>query len=246
MAELELEVTAGVATITINRPGKRNALSAEVAEHLVQLCDRIDADKRIGAAVVRGAAGSFCAGAERGLLDGAGEDPLNEEHFNALGSVYRSFMRVGTLRVPVVAAVRGAAVGAGMNLLLSTDLRIIAEDARLIAGFARIGLHPGGGHFKLASRLAGREATAAMALFSEGINGRRAAELGLCWEACPDNEVEGKAYDLAAKAASDPALARYMTQTFRLLSDQGPDWLTAMEAERAAQLWSLRRRYLAI
>lgn len=84
-------------------------------------------------------------------------------------TVYGSFARVGELEVPTVAAVRGAAVGAGTNLFMAADLRIVADDARLLAGFLRIGIHPGGGFFTLAGRLAGREAAAALGLFSQAI-----------------------------------------------------------------------------
>ena len=93
------------------------------------------------------------ARAERGHLDEVGQDPAEDRRYTSLGGIYRAFTRVGQMQVPTIAAVRGAAVGAGINLMLATDLRIVADDARLISGFLRIGLHPGGGHFGL---LAGR------------------------------------------------------------------------------------------
>jgi enoyl-CoA hydratase len=157
--------------------------------------------------------------------------------------VYTAFRRIGTLAVPTVAAVRGAAVGAGLNLALSTDLRIVSTSARLMAGFLRIGLHPGGGFFVLGGRTAGREATAALGLFGEELSGRRAADLGMAWAAVPDAEVEGKAMALAARAGADPDLARKATRSFR--SELGPPmatWNLALDAERSAQMWSLRRR----
>jgi enoyl-CoA hydratase len=95
---------------------------------------------------------------------------------------------LGQVRVPTIAAVRGSAVGAGMNMLLAADLRIVATDVRLICGFLKRGLHPGGGHFVILSRLIGREAAAAMALFGEEINGPRAVELGLAWQAVERDE----------------------------------------------------------
>ena len=98
-----------------------------------------------------------------------------------MGTIYDSFYRLGQVRVPTVAAVRGSAVGAGMNMLLAADLRIVAQDARLLCGFLKRGMHPGGGHFVILSRLIGREAAAAMALFGEEINGDKAVELGLAW-----------------------------------------------------------------
>lgn len=241
MTELVLlEREDGIATLTLNRADKRNALTQEMSERVIALCEEIDADPSIGAVIVRGAGGWFCAGADRAVLNEASADPVREDLYEALGAVYNAFMRVGQLKPPTIAAVRGAAVGAGMNLLLATDLRIIAEDARLIAGFLRIGIHPGGGHFGLMTRRAGREAAAAMAIFGQEIDGKRAVELGLAWQALPDDAVEERARELASYAAADPVLARLAARSFRRLSDA--EWDVALEAERSAQMWSLRRR----
>lgn len=111
-----------------------------------------------------------------------------------------------------------------------------------MSGFLRIGLHPGGGHFVLLSRLAGREAAAAMALGGAEIDGDRAVALGLAWEAADDGAVEARAMEFAAGVAKDPALARAV-RSFRL--DTGPPavgWDTAVQTERAPQMWSMRRR----
>lgn len=236
------ERAGGVALITLNRPDRRNAFDGPMAHRLAEICTEVESDRTVGAVVVRGAGGSFCAGADRSLLAAAGKDPTREDNYELLGGVYEAFFRVGSLPVPVVAAVRGAAVGAGLNLVLAADLRIVADDVRLIAGFMRIGLHPGGGNFKLSTRLAGREATAALSLFGEELNGRRAREVGLAWESVPDGDVEDRAHEFAERAAADPALARMATRSFRSLTDCGPDWRVALETERAAQMWSLRRR----
>src|SRR5687767_16034181 len=115
-----------------------------MAAQLADACEEIDGNPEVGAVVVRGEGGYFCAGAHRETLAAAGLDPVKEPNFSILGVVYRSFARVGQLSVPVVAAVRGGAVGAGVNLALACDLRIVADDARILPGFMRIGLHPGG------------------------------------------------------------------------------------------------------
>jgi enoyl-CoA hydratase len=215
-----------------------------MAAALAAACEEIDANPEVGAVVVRGEGGYFCAGAHRDTLSGAGADPLGEPNFSNLSVVYRSFARVGQLGVPVVAAVRGGAVGAGVNLAMACDLRIVADDARLLPGFLRIGLHPGGGFFVLTARSsAGREATAALGLFGEEVDGRRAAEIGLAWQSLPDGEVEARALELAQRAGADPDLARKATASFR--AELGPPmatWPLALEAERSAQMWSLRRK----
>ncbi len=241
--QIEVAITEGVAVVTLDAPERRNALTADMAQALIEECDRIDADPSVGAAVVQGAGGHFCAGAHRAVLDGAGDDPADPDAYAAIGSVYAAFQRVGRLAVPTIAAVRGAAVGAGVNLMMATDLRVVAASARIIAGFLRIGLHPGGGHFTLLGRTAGREATSAMALFSEEVDGARAVELGLAWECLPDDEVAARAVELASRPARDPALARAAVASFRSeLDPPGASWEVASQAERAAQMWSLRRR----
>ncbi|HVW31088.1 MAG TPA: enoyl-CoA hydratase/isomerase family protein [Acidimicrobiia bacterium] len=242
MSEIEVSVDGHVAVITLAASERRNALTPAMAAELVEACEAIDRNPDVGAVVVTGGA-YFCAGAHRDTLANTGADPVGEPNFTNLSTVYRAFMRVGQLEVPTVAAVRGGAVGAGMNLVLSTDLRVVADEARLMAGFLRIGLHPGGGFFVLGGRTAGREATAALGLFGEELSGQRAAELGMAWAALPDGEVEAKAMELAARAGADPALARAATKSFR--NELGPPmstWPLALDAERSAQMWSLRRR----
>jgi enoyl-CoA hydratase len=239
---IRLDRVDGIAVITIDSPEVKNALTPEMGYALGAVCDEIDADLSIGSAVVVGAGGTFCSGADRRRWR-VGADQAEDATYKELGAVYAAFVRVGALRVPTIAAVRGAAVGAGMNLMLATDLRVVAEDATIMAGFLRIGLHPGGGFFTIASRTAGREATAAMGLFSETIDGVEAARIGLAWRAVPDADVESVAMKLAARPARDPELAREAVRSFR--TETGPpgiSWDTAVQFERATQMWSQRRR----
>jgi enoyl-CoA hydratase len=242
VGRIVLEKSDGIATLTVDSPQVKNGLTPEMGRELAAACDEIDADTTIGAAMVRGASGTFCSGADRRTWL-PGVDQAEDTQYRNTGAVYGAFVRVGQLAVPTIAAVRGAAVGAGINLMLATDLRVVAEDARLLAGFLRIGLHPGGGFFTIAGRSAGREATAAMGLFSQEINGSRAAEIGLAWAAVPDAEVEDTAHRLAAEPAKDPALAREAVRSFRTeLGPPGIGWEAAVEFERATQMWSQRRR----
>lgn len=244
-SQIDLELRDGVALITLRAPERRNALTPDMAADLVALCDQLDADPTVGAAVVTGADGHFCAGAHRRVLATAGEDPADPESYADNGSVYGAFQRVGRLAMPTIAAVQGAAVGAGVNLMMATDLRVVGESARIIAGFLRIGIHPGGGHFVLMNRTAGRETTAAMTLFSEEVSGAKAAELGLAWDCVADDEVVPRALELATRAAKDPELARSAVASFRAeVGPPGVSWEVASQAERATQMWSLRRRTL--
>ena len=241
-AEVQLEVQDGVAVVTLNAPDRRNALTPGMATEVIEAFDEVDARPEVGALVVRAVGKSFCAGGDIKTLTDAGKDPALAENYEGMTKIYDSFYRLGQVKVPTVAAVRGSAVGAGMNMLLAADLRIIAKDARLICGFLKRGLHPGGGHFVILSRLIGREAAAAMALFGEEINGERAHELGLAWEAVDDAAVEDRALELATRVAADPELARVAVQNFR--KETGPPhvtWEVATQFERPAQMWSMRR-----
>ena len=240
--EVLLEVDGGVAVVTLNAPDRRNALTPEMADELIATFDEVDARSDVGALVMKAVGKSFCAGGDIATLTAAGKDPASPDSYEGMGRIYDSFYRLGQVRVPTVAAVRGSAVGAGMNMLLAADLRIVASDVRLICGFLKRGLHPGGGHFVILSRLIGREAAAAMALFGEEINGPRAVELGLAWESVDDAAVEDRALELATRVAADPALARAAVGNFRKEVVNGAvDWDVAMQFERPAQMWSMRR-----
>lgn len=241
-----LAVSQGVAVLSLRAPERRNALTLEMAEAVIEACEMIDDDSSVGAVIVGGEGGYFCAGADREVLARAGEDPADPERFEAMGRVYAAFRRIGALEPPTIAAVRGGAVGAGLNLALATDLRVVGVDAQLLSGFLPIGLHPGGGHGWLLSRAVGREAAVGLALFGQRITGEEAADRGLAWTAVPDEHVDDVARELAAVPAADPELSRLTARSLRTVA--GPPavpWDAALELERAAQMWSLRRRTLA-
>ncbi len=242
MAEVELEWDGGVAVVTLNAPGRRNALTPQMAVELIAVLDEVDARPEAGALVLWAEGKSFCAGGDVQTLVEAGHDPAAPDAYAGMGSIYDCFYRLGQVRTPTVAAVRGSAVGAGMNMLLAADLRIIAHDARLLCGFLKRGIHPGGGHFVLLSRLVGREAAAAMALFGEEIDGAKAVELGLAWASVDSDVVEARALELAAWVAADPELARAAVRNFRIeTGPPGLSWETATQFERSSQMWSMRR-----
>lgn len=245
MSELSLDKQDGIATLTMRAPERRNALSVAMAEAMVAACEDVDADPSIGAVIVTGEGAYFCAGGDRTVLARAGEDPAAPEAYAGLTRIYEAFARVGRLEPPTIAAIRGGCVGAGTNLALATDLRVVAEDARLLSGFLPIGLHPGGGHSLLISRAVGRETANAMQLFGAKLTGVEAVQHGLAWAAVPAEEVEAKARELAATPAADPELARRTAKSMRMVA--GPPalpWNAALDLERASQMWSMRRKAL--
>jgi enoyl-CoA hydratase len=227
----------GVAVVRLSAPQRRNALTREMARSLTRSIQDAAGEPEVGCIVVTGSGRSFCAGADRAILRSAA-DPGDREARAALGDIYECFIALGNAAVPTVAAVRGWAIGAGFNLALAADLRVVARDAQLLSGFARLGIHPGGGHLHLLERLVGRDAAAALAVFDQPVSGERAVALGLAFTAVPDEEVEHTALDLAATPGGSPALARLMAGTLRA-SPATAAWAEAVELERAAQLRSL-------
>lgn len=243
MTEIRYDVVDGVALITLDAPERRNALSVAMAGELIDAARTAESDAAVGAVVVTGGT-HFCAGAVRSVLTDTGRDPVADDAYRNLETVYAAFTTMGGIGVPTIAAVRGAAVGAGLNLALATDLRIVSRTARLLPGFAQIGIHPGGGHYTLLARVAGREAASAMGLFGEEVDGDRAVALGLAWAAYDDADVEDRALGVARRVAADPALARRMVASFRRETAAGGlPWDVAVELERSPQMWSLRRRH---
>jgi len=243
--EISVEVADGVAVVTLRAPERRNALTVAMADELVHVCQDIDDDPQIGAVVLTADGPYFCAGGDRATLAAAGEDPSAPATHRAISAIYDAFVRVGKLLPPTIAAVRGGAVGAGLNLALATDLRVVAEDAVFASGFLPIALHPGGGHGALLTRTAGPSTAAAMQLFGASVNGTRAVELGLAWAAVATDDVLPTALSLASVPAADPELARRTAASVRIVS--GPpqlSWEAALGLERAAQMWSMRRKHL--
>ena len=238
-----VDVSNGLAKLTLQNPGRRNAIDAPLAAELVKACDAIDADESVGAVVVRGAGGYFCSGGDRDELAAVCKDPTSTAAMNVISTIYAAFLRVGSLQPLTISAVRGGALGAGLNLALATDLRVVADDATIGSGFLGLGVHPGGGHFHLLRSLAGSEAAAALGLAGQTIDGTRAQQLGIAWASCPDDEVEATAVALARTAAADPELARRAKASFVLQPGTGgTSWPAAVAVERAPQLWSFARK----
>ena len=157
MSLVLLTVTDGVATLTLNNPDERNTLTAPMVAEILAAMDTIEGDPSIGAIVVTGTAPAFCAGANLGNLATASG--------NSLGTIYEGFLRIARSPLPTIAAVNGAAVGAGMNLALGCDVRIAARRAKFDTRFLQIGIHPGGGHTWMLRRITGPQNTFATVMF---------------------------------------------------------------------------------
>jgi enoyl-CoA hydratase len=159
--------------------------------------------------------------------------------------IYEGFLRVARCRLPTVAAVNGPAVGAGMNLALACDVRIAGRSARFDTRFLDLGLHPGGGHTFMLSRLVGPEVAAAMVLFGQRFNGADAVERGLAFTCVDDDRLAEEAFSFAGRAAAAPrALSLRAKQTLHAVADLD-DHDDAIDLEIDAQLWSIGEPFFA-
>ncbi len=227
----------GVATLTLNNPAERNTLTSAMVAEIVAAMDEIEADETLGAIVVTGAAPAFCAGANLGNLAEAGEA--------SLGAIYEGFLRIARSPLPTLAAVNGAAVGAGMNLALGCDVRLAARRAKFDTRFLQIGLHPGGGHTWMLRRIAGPQVAMAAVLFGEVMDGEEAARVGLAHRCVDDDQLLVAAQAMAARAASAPRdLVIETKKTIQAMADVDTH-PAAVKRELDPQLWSTRQPWFA-
>src|SRR5690349_9834742 len=230
-------VVDGVGTLTLNNPDERNTLTAPMVDEIVAAMDAFEADEAVGAVVVTGAPPAFCAGANLGNLrsaDGA-----------SLGNVYEGFLRIARSPLPTLAAVNGAAVGAGMNMALGCDVRIAARRARFDTRFLQIGIHPGGGHTWMLRRIVGPQTTMAAVVFGEVLDGAEAERVGLVHRCVDDDQLLEAAHAMAARAASAPReLLQSVKATIKTMADVAthPE---AVATELEPQLWSTRQPWFA-
>ncbi|MET0150551.1 MAG: enoyl-CoA hydratase [Acidimicrobiales bacterium] len=226
-----VDVVDRVATVTLNEPDKRNAISLAMVGGIAEAFDDLEADEEVGAIVVTGAPPAFCAGADLSHLGSSREDGLRR--------IYEAFLRLSRCPLPTLAAVNGAAVGAGLNMALSCDVRLAGESARFDTRFLQLAIHPGGGYTWMLRRIAGVQAAMAAGVFGEVLDGREAERVGLVWRCVADDELLETAQTMAAKAAAAPReLARRVKATVADMATID-DHAAAVERELADQLWSM-------
>ena len=232
MSYLMIETADRVAQLTLNDPDRRNAVSQTMNDEIVAALDELEADPGIGALVVTGAGKGFCAGA---VLD----DLLAAES-TGITRIYEGFLRVAHSPLATVAAVNGAAVGAGMNMVLAADIVLAARQySRFESRFLQIGLHPGGGHTWRLRQVTDRTTTMAMAIFGEVLSAEDAHRAGLAWEVVDDADLLSRAHELAARAAAQPKDLVARTKATILSLDQIISSETAVSHELDPQLWSM-------
>ncbi|MBV8952078.1 MAG: enoyl-CoA hydratase/isomerase family protein, partial [Actinobacteria bacterium] len=154
---LRVEDHDRVRLLVLNDAPRRNALSLELVEAIVDACDAAEDDPGVAALVLTGEPPAFCSGADVSSLASMSERGAagDADGDRGLRRVYEGFLRVLRSPLPTVAAVNGPAVGAGLNLALACDVRVAAVSARFDSRFLSLGLHPGGGHTWLLERAVG-------------------------------------------------------------------------------------------
>jgi len=236
MKILKKEIRGRVALLTFNDPERRNVVSTELNEALLATFDELEADENIGAVVLTGAGRAFCAGA---VLDDLLE--AGQTQGGALPEIYAGFLRVAHSPLATVAAVNGAAVGAGMNMVLGCDLVIAGESARFDTRFLDIGLHPGGGHTWRLRNITDLATTKAMVLFGQILDGQQAAQRGVAWECVSDEDLIDVAVAHAARAAGHPRDLVARTKETLHAGAAVTESVASVQLELEPQQWSMQQ-----
>jgi len=237
MPHVLTDISDGIATLTLNAPDTRNTMTMPMVDEIVAAMDGFEADPTVAAVIVTGAGSAFCAGADLGNLQTASAD--------SLGRIYEGFLRIARSTLPTIAAVNGAAVGAGMNLALGCDVRLAARRAKFDTRFLQIGLHPGGGHTWMQRRIVGPQATFASVIFGEVLDGAEAERSGLVHRAVDDDQLMAAARDLAAGAASAPRDLVVLTKATIKSMAGVESHAAAVQAELGPQVWTARQPWFA-
>jgi 2-(1,2-epoxy-1,2-dihydrophenyl)acetyl-CoA isomerase len=224
-----------VATVTLNRPDKLNALTQVMSDELVDVFTGIARDQSVRAVLLTGAGRGFCAGQDLTEFETsyrAGDRPDIQAHLER--SYHRLIPVIVETPQPVIAAVNGVAAGAGVSLAVACDIRVASEEARFIQAFVRIGLVPDSGGTWLLPRVVGYPRALEMSMTGEPVDAQHALDIGLATHVYPADSFAREARDLAARLAALPT--RALAATKRLMRENlGVDLAAALESEGKAQ-----------
>ncbi|HEV2302764.1 MAG TPA: enoyl-CoA hydratase-related protein [Stellaceae bacterium] len=200
----DLKIEGAVATVTLNRPDKLNALDLEMRERLVEYFARLRFEDKVRAVVVTGAGRGFCSGADVGRM-GGNDLPASRHHLQKGG---HAFIRaLHAIEKPTIAAVRGPAVGIGWSIALACDLVVASKTARFSQVFRRIGLAPDGGAIWFLARRLGMPKAKELVFTGRFVEAEEALGLGLVNYVVEDDELMPKTEALAAEMADGPTFA---------------------------------------
>lgn len=201
-----VELVDHTLVVTMNRPEKRNALSGEMLAIMADAWDRVNEDDDVRVAVLTGAGGAFCAGADlEAMSNNSPSDSFEDGSFDP--SVIKSLLKGFRLTKPLIAAVEGPAIAGGTEILQATDIRVAGESARFGVSEPRWGLYPLGGSAVRLPRQIPYTVAADLLLTGRHIKAPEARELGLIGHVVPDGQALEKAHELAAMVAANGPLA---------------------------------------
>lgn len=203
-------VEDGVATLTMNRPEARNALTGEMLAALTEAIQRLAADPAVRAVVLTGAGGAFCAGGDvKGFVaaGAGGGGPSFKQRLHSLRAGTELSRWLHEMPKPTLAVIPGAAAGAGLSIALACDMRIAANDAKLTTAFAKVGLSGDYGGSYFLTHLVGAAKARELYFLSDVITGAQAAALGLVNQATPAADLAEAAASLARRLAGLPTAA---------------------------------------
>lgn len=236
------EIEPGLHLLSLDDPDRRNAMGPEMAAELKEAVTAAAAAPGLRMLAVTGGGGAFCAGADLPAMFDAPDRSVPDTR-DFLRGYYDAFLALRDVPAPTVAAVDGPAVGAGLNLALACDIRIVSETAKLGATFARIGLHPGGGCTWFLQRLLGPQRTLRILADGETLDAASAVELGLADGPVADPVASVREWygDLADREAR---LLRDLAVSVRLAAD-GASLEAVVEHEAWCQAASTQSETLA-
>jgi len=228
-------VQDGVAVLVMNRPERMNALNNDLATALLGALQKASEDDKVRVVVLTGAGRAFCAGGDLGVI-GKGREANNVKELEPiLRAGMGAVLKIRTMPQPVIAAVNGAAAGAGMNIALAADIRISAEEAVFGQNFAKVGLFPDYGGTNFLPELVGPSKAAEMFYTGDMIDAKTALRLGLVNRVVPAAQLEAEVKSFAAQIASGPPIAiRAVKKT--LFADKKDALEKALEAEVVHQM----------
>jgi enoyl-CoA hydratase/carnithine racemase len=198
---VSVSVDGHVAMVEFSRP-PHNFASVELMRDLADALDDVDADRGLRVSVLTGAGKSFCAGADLASPEGVGGSGMA-----GVSPLYHEAVRLFSVKKPIVAAIQGAAVGAGLGLALVADFRVVAPEARFVSNFVKLGFHPGFGVTHTLPRVIGEQRAALMCLTGRRIKGEEALAWGLADAMAPLEGLRAAALALASEIAENAPLA---------------------------------------
>ncbi len=206
-------VEDGVATLTMNRPDRLNAMSSAMLKAMLEALPRLAEDPDVGAVVLTGAGRGFCAGGDvKAMAEGT---EFAETSLEGKAQSLRSTMEISRwlheMPKPTIAMVRGAAAGAGLSLALACDMRVASDNTKFTTAFARVGYSGDFGGSYFLTQLVGTAKARELYYTADRLTADEALALGMVNRVCPDEQLEAETLALAHRIAKGPRIAlRYM------------------------------------